>query len=44
MSRHVSVFAIIAIPFDPASLDIDHGRLRRHPACLRERLCRYGSC
>jgi 4-hydroxy-tetrahydrodipicolinate synthase len=39
MSRLAGVFAANVTPFDPASLAIDHGWMRRHLAWLRARGC-----
>ncbi len=39
MSRLAGVFAANVTPFDPASLAIDHGWMRRHLAYLRARGC-----
>jgi 4-hydroxy-tetrahydrodipicolinate synthase len=39
MSRLAGVFAANVTPFDPASLEIDHGWMRRHLAWLRARGC-----
>jgi 4-hydroxy-tetrahydrodipicolinate synthase len=39
MSRLAGVFAANVTPFDPVTLAIDHGWMRRHLAWLRERGC-----